>query len=77
MSSSATKEAKLVVKMALMFLWSYLSIFPEFLSRLIAGSSQGLLGFGHWLQLMCYTYLLTLSEYSGWVGASELGELQI
>jgi len=29
-SSSATKEAKLVVKMALMFLWSYLSVFPKF-----------------------------------------------
>ena len=32
----------------------------------ITGYSRGPLGFGLWLQLMCCTYLLTLSKYFTW-----------
>src|SRR5882724_9720676 len=36
------------------------------MSTLVIRCSWGLLGFRHWLQLMCCVYLLTMSEYFEW-----------
>jgi len=39
---------------------------PVILLALVTRYSRGLWGFGIWLQLMFFAYLLTLSEYFKW-----------
>ena len=63
MSSGATKEAKLVVKMVLKFMWSKLSVFPEFQRKVGSG---GLLLFGRgalpWVEPELLFFCLELEE---------------